>query len=172
MENNKNSLLRFLAGLALLSVGLFLLFNRVHVGPNGFGWGRLSFFGFFSMPSGLVFVPFIIGIVWMFASDSLVAKFFTGISVLFIIAAIVMNTTFWLDRMTMFDWLLILIMIFGGGGMVASILFREPKADEERNKAKTEAEMYKTIAEVETRKAKDLEKELKALKENVNDRNA
>ena len=164
MENNKNSLLRFLAGLALLSVGLFLLFNRVHVGPNGFGWGRLSFFGLFSMPSGLVFVPFIIGIVWMFASDSLVAKFFTGISVLFIIAAIVMNTTFWLDRMT--------IMIFGGGGMVASILFREPKADEERNKAKTEAEMYKTIAEVETRKAKDLEKELKALKENVNDRNA
>ena len=73
--------------------------------------------------------------------------------------------------MTMFDWLLILIMIFGGGGMVASILFREPKAEEERNKAKAEAEMYKTVAEVETRKAKDLEKELKALKENVNDRN-
>ena len=172
MDNNKNTLLRFLAGLALMSVGLFLLFNRVHVGSAGFGgWGRLSIFGLFSMPSGLVFVPFIIGIVWMFGSDSFVAKIFTALSVLFIIAAIVMNTTFWLDRMTMFDWLLILIMVFGGGAIVASILFHEPKAEEEKAKAKAEAEMYKTVANVESQRAKDLEKELNALKQDMN-RNA
>lgn len=171
MGNNKNSLLRFLAGLALLSVGLFFLFNRVHVGSNGFGWGRMSF-GAFSIPSGLVFVPFIIGVVWMFASDSLIAKIFTAMSVLFIIAAIILNTTFWLDRMTMFDWILILVMVFGGGGMVASILFRETKEEEVRAKKDAEIEMYKTTAEYETRKAKELEKELQALKKNVNDKNA
>ena len=154
-----------------MSVGLFLLFNRVHVGPAGFGgWGRLSF-GIFSMPSGLVVVPFIIGIVWMFGSEgSIGSKIFTGLSILFIIAAVIMNTTFWLDRMTMFDWILILTMIFGGGAMVFTILFREHNPAEDAQKA--ELERYKQAAESESRKVKDLEKELDAIKKSVDEKNA
>ena len=91
MNNNKNELLKFLGGLALLVVGLFLLFNRVHVGSTGFDWGRMSF-GRFSFPSGLIVVPFIIGIVWMFGSGgSFVSKIFTVLSILIIIAAIIAN---------------------------------------------------------------------------------
>ena len=161
----KNSLIRFLAGLALMVVGLFLLFNRVHVG-SGFGWGVMDF-GFFSVPSGLVFVPFIIGVVWMFGSNgSLPSKIFTAFTVLIILAAIIMNTSFWVDRMTMFDWLLMLVMIFGGGGIVASVLFASDGIDEK--KAREEAEKYKKMAEEESKKSEDLEKELKTIKDNMN----
>ena len=161
----KNSLIRFLAGLALMVVGLFLLFNRVHVG-SGFGWGVMSF-GFFSVPSSLVFVPFIIGVIWMFGSNgSLPSKIFTAFTVLIILAAIILNTSFWVDRMTMFDWLLMLVMIFGGGGIVASVLFASNDIDEKQ--ARAEAEKYKKMAEEESKKSEDLEKELKTIKDNMN----
>ena len=163
---DRNSLLRFLGGLALVSVGLFLLLNRVHVGSGGWGgWGRLSF-GSFSVPSGLVVVPFIIGVIWMFGSEgSLASKIFTGITVLLIIAAVIMNTTFWVDRMTMFDWILILVMIFGGGTIVVTMLFNE------RGKAeREELEKYKEEAKAESEKAKALEKELESLKKNMSDK--
>ena len=167
----KNELLRFFGGLAMMAVGLFLLFNRVHVGSAGFGWGRLSF-GFFSMPSGLVVVPLIIGVVWMFATDgSFVSKIFTVISVLFIIAAIIMNTSFWVDRMTMFDWLLMLIMIFAGGTMVATVLFQDHL--NVKNKEQNDAvEAYKKMADAETKRADELEKELKAVKDSLKDKNS
>ena len=124
--NKKNELLFFLAGIVLCSVGLFILFNRVHVGSGFFGgfMGTLSI-GRFSFPSGLIVVPFIISIVWMFVSDSIVPKFLTVLSIILIVVAIIMTTHFWLDTMTMFDWLLILVLIFGGGAMVAKVLFTD-----------------------------------------------
>ena len=162
----KNDLLKFFGGLALMSVGLFILFNKVRVGSMGFGWGRLSF-GFFSIPSGLVVVPFIIGVVWMFASEgSFVSKIFTVISVLFIITAIIMNTTFLVEGMTMFDWLLILVMIFAGGTMVAMVMFRNH--EDTTNKQQNDAvKAYKKMADAETKRADDLEKELKAVKDSL-----
>ena len=158
----KNSLIRFLAGLALMVVGLFLLFNRVHVG-SGFGWGRLSF-GFFSVPSGLVFVPFIIGVVWMFGSNgSIGSKIFTAFTVLIILAAIIMNTSFWVDRMTMFDWLLILTMVFAGGTIVAKMLFSGP----EKEKAGDTKSIPADDDSDEFRRAKKLEEELDEVKRNL-----
>ena len=162
----KNELFRFFGGLALMAVGLFILFNKVRVGSMGFGWGRLSF-GFFSMPSGLVVVPFIIGIVWMFASEgSFISKVFTVISVLFIITAIIMNTSFIVESMSMFTWLMTLVMIFAGGTMVATVLFNDHVST--RNKEQNDAvEAYKKMADAESKRAEDLEKELKAVKENL-----
>ncbi len=105
----------------------------------------------------------------MFASEgSFISKIFTVLSVLFILAAIIMNTTFWVDRMTMFDWLLMLVMIFGGGGMVASVLFKESKSDAKKNEE--DLEMYKDIAASQAKKASELEKELAAVKKQINNK--
>ena len=133
MNNKKNELLMFLGGLAMLISGLFILFNKVHISSHG--WGYFSF-GSFSMPSGLVVVPFIIGIVWMFSSNSFISKIFTAFSILLIVVAIIMNTRFWVSTMTMFDWLLILTLIFGGGAMVAKILFTNNSIDNPPNNKK------------------------------------
>ena len=160
----KNTLTRFFAGLALMIVGLFILFNRVHVGPAGWGgWGRFSIGGF-SFPSGLVIIPFIIGVIWMFGSGgNLVSKIFTAFSVLIILAAIIMNTTFWLDHMTMFDWMLILVMVFGGGGIVASVLFGENKEDKDSKKDKKD-KTDKAEEGTESQHIQNIENELEALK--------
>ena len=169
MKSN-NTLFRFFGGLALMCVGLFLLFNRVHVGSGGFGgWGGMLSFGFFRMPSGLVVVPFIISIIWMFASEgSFASKICLVLSILFILAAIIMNTTFWVDRMTMFDWLLMLVMIFGGGGMVASVLFKDNKSN--AKKQEEDLKMYKDIAADQSKRALDLEKELAKVKQDLNNK--
>ena len=169
--NDKNTLTRFFAGLALMIVGLFILFNRVHVGPAGWGgWGRFTI-GNFSFPSGLVMVPFIIGVVWMFGTGgNLASKIFTAFSVLLILAAIIMNTTFWLDRMTMFDWILILVMIFGGGGIVASVLFGEKKEQKEAVKkaeAKDGENPGAAAADITPSRIKSIEDELAALKRTI-----
>ena len=174
--NDKNTLTRFLAGLALMIVGLFILFNRVHVGPAGWGgWGRFTI-GRFSFPSGLVMIPFIIGIIWMFGSGgNLISKIFTAFSVLLILAAIIMNSTFWLDRMTMFDWILILVMIFGGGGIVASVLFAEKK--EEKKEQQGDQQMVRSAggeqqaADVDSKRIQSIEEELQALKRTIDNNN-
>ncbi len=167
----KNTLTRFFAGLALMIVGLFILFNRVHVGPAGWGgWGRFSIGGF-SFPSGLVIVPFIIGVIWMFGSGgTLASKIFTAFSVLIILAAIIMNTTFWLDHMTMFDWILILVMVFGGGGIVASVLFSEnseKKAEEKEEKKEKKGKKETTDKAPQSEHIQNIENELEALKRSL-----
>lgn len=156
--NKKNELLFFLAGIILCSVGLFILFNRVHVGSGFFGgfMGTLSI-GRFSFPSGLIVVPFIISIVWMFVSDSIVPKFLTVLSILLIVVAIIMTTHFWMDNMTMFDWLLILVLIFGGGAMVAKVLFTDHGYD--KKQTQKEIEQGKQI--------NDLQKELEEVKKKL-----
>lgn len=129
MMNNrgsaKNELLQFLGGLAMLAVGLFLLSERVTVSTSFFS--NLHVFGR-HMNTGIVIIPFIIGVVWMFGSNgSLVSKIYTAISVLFIIAMIIMNTNFYMVRISLFEWILMLVLIFGGGTMVARILFTDNK---------------------------------------------
>ena len=92
------------------------------------------------------------------------------ISVLFILAAIIMNTTFWLDRMTMFDWILILVMIFGGGGIVASVLFGEKKEQKEAEKkaeAKDGENPGAAAADITPSRIKSIEEELAALKRTI-----
>lgn len=139
MMNNrgsaKNELLQFLGGLAMLAVGLFLLSERVTVSTFP---GRIYMFGQ-NMNTGIVIIPFIIGVVWMFGSNgSLVSKIYTAISVLFIIAMLIMNTNFYMVRISLFEWILMLVLIFGGGTMVARILFTDNKKgkDEKMDKYK------------------------------------
>lgn len=125
MNKGKNELLQFLGGLIMLAAGLFIFCNKVTVSTLHGSFGYISFGGWGpTMPTGLVIVPLIIGIVWMFVSDgSFVSKIFTTIAVIFIIAMVIMNTRITLDTMKLFDWVLILVLIFGGGAMVAKITF-------------------------------------------------
>ena len=59
-----NELLEFLGGLAMLVVGLYLFTNKASVQTSFFA-GNLSLFGL-NVNSGLVIIPFIIGVVWLF----------------------------------------------------------------------------------------------------------
>ena len=127
------NVLPFLAGMAMLVVGLYLLTTRVEV-TTGFWGGYISIAGC-HVSTGLTVIPFIIGVVWMFVNpDSFAAKLVAGLGVLIIIACIIMSTSMYMRHVTLYEWLLMLVLIFGGGGMVARILFKTPKGYNDKKK--------------------------------------
>ena len=90
MKKARNELLQFLGGLAMLIGGLFLFSQKVMV-SSGFGMGFLL--GGVRVASGLLIIPLIIGIVWLFASGgSMGSKIMIGVGVLIIIAGVVLET--------------------------------------------------------------------------------
>ena len=111
MKKERNELLEFLGGLAMLVVGLYLFTNKASVQTSFFA-GNLSLFGL-NVNSGLVLIPFIIG----------VAKLVTGLGFLLIIVSVIASTTIRLQRLTLFEWILYLVLIFGGVGLLARALF-------------------------------------------------
>ncbi len=125
MKKPKNELMIFAAGLVMLVAGLFILSKRVIVSSGFFGLGSLRL-GSLDVSTGLVVVPFIIGIVWMFMTGSFASKVFTALSVLLIVISIIMSTRIYLQSMTMFDWILILVLIFGGLGFIGRVLLADP----------------------------------------------
>ncbi len=122
MKKAGNELLQFLAGLAMLIAGLFVFSQKVMVTSGFFGYGFRI--GGIHMGNGLIMVPFIIGVVWMFVTEGNIAsKLFTAASILVVILAVIMTTDISLMHVTLYEWALILVLIFGGAGLVARILF-------------------------------------------------
>ena len=125
MKKERNELLEFLGGLAMV-VGLYLFTNKASVQTSFFA-GNLSLFGL-NVNSGLVIIPFIIGVVWLFVKPgSFGAKLVTGLGFLLIIVSVIASTTIRLQRLTLFEWILYLVLIFGGVGLLARALFGENK---------------------------------------------
>lgn len=122
MKKERNELLEFLGGLAMLVVGLYLFTNKASVQTSFFA-GNLSLFGL-NVNSGLVIIQFIIGVVWLFVKPgSFGAKLVTGFGFLLIIVSVIASTTIRLQRLTLFEWILYLVLIFGGVGLLARALF-------------------------------------------------
>ena len=133
-KRKQNDLLVFLGGLAMLVAGLYWFMTKVTVSTDFFG-GTFSF-GNFQINSGLIVVPFIATIFWLFVNpDSFLAKICVVLSIVLIIAAIIMNTSFHLQRTSLYEYLLMLVFIFGGGGMVLRVLC-DPKYSDKKDKKK------------------------------------
>ena len=106
----------------MLIAGLFVFSQKVMVTSGFFGYGFRI--GGIHMGNGLIMVPFIIGVVWMFVTEGNIAsKLFTAASILVVILAVIMTTDIRMMHVTLYDWALILVLIFGGAGLVARILF-------------------------------------------------
>ena len=127
MKKARNELLQFLGGLAMLIGGLFLFSQKVMV-SSGFGMGFLL--GGVRVASGLLIIPLIIGIVWLFASGgSMGSKIMIGVGVLIIIAGVIASTTIRLQTITLYEWVIMLVLIFGGAGLLTKILLTNPEDD-------------------------------------------
>ena len=121
MKKERNELLEFLGGLAMLVVGLYLFTNKASV-ETSFFVGNLSLFGL-NVNSGLVIIPFIIGVIWLFAKPgSFGAKLVIGLGFLLIIVSVIASTTIRLQRLTLFEWILYLVLFFGGAGLLLRAL--------------------------------------------------
>lgn len=123
MKKEKNPLKEFLVGMIMLVAGLYWFMSSVMVttGFYSFRIGGLR-------TGGLVIVPFIAGIIWFFANtDSIGAKFLMGGGLLIIIASIIMGTHFVFLRTNLYEYLLMVVLIFGGATLVLKVLLAKPK---------------------------------------------
>ena len=117
-------------GMVMLAAGLYWFLSNVTV---------MTHFGFqlwnFRVGAGLIVTPFIAGIIWLFVNvDSFGAKLLTVLGIVVILASIIANIQFIFRATSLYVYLIMLILIFGGAALVGQVLFRWPKDEDEKKK--------------------------------------
>lgn len=133
-KRKQNDLLTFLGGLAMLVAGLYWFMANVSVHSGFLSNGYFSIGGM-NITSGLIVVPFIATIVWLFVNpDSFLAKICVGLSLLLIVAAIILTIKFTFNTTSLYAYLIMLVFIFGGGAMVLKVLCNPKYRDDDDEK--------------------------------------
>lgn len=115
--------LQFLLAVAMMIGGGYLLLSRINVQPN-FGFGSRAFnFGGINVTTGMIFIPFMIGVGIMFYDSR---KWFGWLltfgSLLAMIFGVIANLNVHLQRMSAFDLIVILVLLVGGLGLLLNSL--------------------------------------------------
>jgi hypothetical protein len=106
----------FVWGAVMLIAGMYLLLTRVTVSSGG--W---NFYGYNAF--GLSLVPLLVGIGLLFFNGRSVGGWvLTGIGALIIFAGIIANLNIYFRPSSLFDTLIILVLIAGGIGVIARSL--------------------------------------------------
>lgn len=63
--------------------------------------------------------------------ESFLSKLVAGLGILIILVAIIMSVNIRLETISLYEWLLYIVAIFGGLGLICRILFAKPKKKEE-----------------------------------------
>ena len=111
-KNEPQNTLEFYIGILLMGAGLFFLLNKTIVSSGFSNWrfGGFGGFGGFYVSSGIVIVPLIIGIIWLFYNPkSILAKLITILGGIFIVASIIMSLRISFTTTTMFDYVIMII---------------------------------------------------------------
>lgn len=117
--------IEFYVGLFLLAAGLFFILSKARVSSFGF----YSFhFGNFSVSSGLVIIPLIIGVIWMFYNPkSIPARIISIIGGIFIIAAIILSIRITFPSTSLFDYIIMVVLAAAGCGLLLKAFFSKNK---------------------------------------------
>ena len=100
MSRKNDFYLFFWSGLIMMVVGLFFLSQKVTV-TNSFWGGGMRLMGMY-INSGIVMVPFIFSLIWLFIKTNMASKVALVLSVILILASLIhqilysVPVTFWL----------------------------------------------------------------------------
>ncbi len=123
---------RFLIGLVMFVGGGYLFLQSIHV-SSGFGGGLgygLYRFGWGSVTTGMILIPFIFGVGMIFyKSNNLVGWFLAVGSLVALVFGVLMSLRFRMMPMTSFELLSILVLTFGGLGLFLSSLRDSSRRD-------------------------------------------
>jgi len=108
----------FLLGLAMMVAGGYLLLNGIIVRPTfGLGMGIFSVGGM-QVTTGMVLIPFIFGVGLIFYNSANWAGWaLEAASVIAMVAGVIANIRLQITGMSVFDLLVILVLLFGGLGL-------------------------------------------------------
>jgi hypothetical protein len=112
---------RFVLGIALFVAGLYLLLKNIYVQHSfGFSNPMYSLAGF-SITSGMLLIPFVIGIGMLFFNYKNIIGWVLAVGAVgLIIVGVITSIHFTLAGMSAFDILIILVMVAGGLGLFLS----------------------------------------------------
>ena len=107
----------FFLGIAMTIAGGYLLLNALRV-LHGFGGGLYSIGGF-NVTGGMILIPFIIGTgIIIYDANKWYGWALAAGSLLALIIGAIASVRFSFEGMTAFDLILILVLFFGGMGLV------------------------------------------------------
>lgn len=121
-RNESNDVVLFFVGLVMTVAGGYLFMQNVEV-------YAASIFSFRLMGrdmDGLIFVPLIASIIFLFYKYNIVSKICCGLSLVIIVANVIMNLHLYWKATSLFATLIIFILLFGGVGLLAKVLFANP----------------------------------------------
>ncbi len=106
----------FVLGFALAVVGGWLLMNQVVVSGGSWGlWGYNTF--------GLSLIPFILGVSLLFFNGrSVIGWLLLVAGLLIVLTGVIVNLHVYFMPTTLFNTLMILVLLFGGIGLLARAL--------------------------------------------------
>ena len=103
----------FLIGLAMAVAGAYMLISRVTVTTGFWSWGGYNTFG-------LSLVPLIFGVgIVFFNGKSLIGWLLVFIGSVIILAGIIMNLQMYFQPTSLFNTIVMLVLLAGGIGLVA-----------------------------------------------------
>ena len=106
----------FMLGVIMIAVGGYLLMNQVTV--HG-GFWNFGFLGGYGRSFGITLIPLLFGVgILFFDGKSFAGRFLTGIGALFILAGIIVNMDISFRHTSLFNTLVMLILLVGGVGLV------------------------------------------------------
>lgn len=117
--------IQFLIGIVMMIAGFYLLLNAISIDTR-FGLGmRLYGVGGFGITSGILMIPFIAGVIFIFYNASNPLGWVLSIgSLVALIAGVLANSQFSFRTMSAFDLIVILVLSFGGLGVFLRSLRR------------------------------------------------
>ena len=112
-------IITYFLGLGMLTSGSYMLLNNIIVAPPRLGWGsRLYDFGGFPITSGMIFIPFLLGVGLIFYKGrSWLGWALASGSVLSLCIGVIASTRLIFTRLSAFDLLVIFVLIAGGLGL-------------------------------------------------------
>ena len=113
-ERKASDYIEFYMGIMLIAAGLFFLLSKSVVHSNFYGWS----IGGINLSTGIVVIPVMIGIIWLFNNPkSIVARIITFAGAIFIVASIIMNIRISFVTTSMFDYVVMMLLLAAGIGL-------------------------------------------------------
>jgi len=106
----------FLLGLVMLLAGGYLLFDHVQVGGGFWHWQGIGGHG---TSFGITLIPLLFGIGILFVNGrSFAGRFLTGAGALVILVGIIANLDIHFRQTSLFNTLVMLVLLVGGIGLI------------------------------------------------------
>jgi hypothetical protein len=106
----------FFLGIVMILIGGYLLFDHVQVYGGFWNWRGIGGYG---QSFGITLIPMLLGIGILFVNGkSLIGRILTGAGALLIVVGIIANLDIHFQRTSLFNTLVMLVLLVGGIGLV------------------------------------------------------